>query len=128
MENFDVMGAWRDRYRGMERGEKITGIDPAGHPYTYFVGQPIDASSKLPTGEAFKDIHELKRLLAANPRQLAKNLLEHLVLHATGTPVGFADRAEVESMLDACAARGYRVRDLMQALVSSELFTGGLAK
>jgi hypothetical protein len=26
MENFDVMGAWRDHYRGMERGEKITGI------------------------------------------------------------------------------------------------------
>ncbi len=24
MENFDVMGAWRDHYRGMERGEKIT--------------------------------------------------------------------------------------------------------
>lgn len=128
LENFDVMGAWRDRYRGMERGEKVTGFDPAGHPYTYFVGPAVDASGKLPGGDAFRDIHDVKRQLAAKPRQLAKSLLEHLVLHATGTPVGFADRAEVESMLDACAAKGYRVRDLMQALVSSELFTGGLAK
>jgi hypothetical protein len=126
MENFDVMGAWRDRYRGMERGEKITGIDPAGHPYTYFVGQPIDASSKLPTGEAFKDIHELKRLLAANPRQLAKNLLEHLTLHATGTPVGFADREEIEAILDACAANGFRVKDLIHALVQSRIFLGSI--
>jgi hypothetical protein len=125
MENFDVMGAWRDRYRGMERGEKITGIDPAGHPYTYFVGQPVDASSKLLTGETFRDIHELKRLLAANPRQLAKNLLEHLTLHATGTPVGFADRGEIESMLDVCAANGFRVKDLIHALVQSRIFTGG---
>jgi hypothetical protein len=128
MENFDVMGAWRDRYRGMERGEKVTGFDPAGHPYTYFVGQPVDTAGKLLTGEAFKDIHELKHHLTANPRQLAKNLLHHLVLHATGTPVGFADREEIEAMLDACAANGYRVRDLIQALVGSELFTGGLAK
>lgn len=124
LENFDVMGAWRDRYRGMERGEKITGIDPAGHPYTYFVGQPVDAAGKLLTGETFRDIHELKRLLAANPRILAKNLLEHLVLHATGTPVGFADREEIESMLDACAAGGFRVQDLIHALVQSRIFLG----
>ncbi|MBK8037423.1 MAG: DUF1592 domain-containing protein [Verrucomicrobiaceae bacterium] len=128
MENFDVMGAWRDRYRGMERGEKITGIDPAGHPYTYFVGQPVDASGKLPTGQTFRDIHELKRLLAANPRPLAKNLLHHLILHATGTPVGFADREEVEAMLNACAADGFRVRDLVHALVGSRIFTGGTDK
>jgi Protein of unknown function (DUF1592)/Protein of unknown function (DUF1588)/Protein of unknown function (DUF1585)/Protein of unknown function (DUF1587)/Planctomycete cytochrome C len=125
LENFDVMGAWRDRYRGMEKGEKITGFDPAGHPYTYFVGQPVDASSKLPTGETFHDIHELKRLLAAHPRQLAKNLLEHLVLHATGTPVSFADREEIEAMLDACAADGFRVKDLIHALVQNRIFTGG---
>lgn len=124
MENFDVMGAWRDRYRGMERGEKITGIDPAGHPYIYFVGQPVDASGKLPTGQTFRDIHELKRLLATHPRQLAKNLLEHLVLQGTGTPVGFADREEVEATLDACAADGFRVRDLIHALVQSRLFLG----
>jgi hypothetical protein len=124
LENFDVMGAWRDRYRGMERGEKITGFDPAGHPYTYFVGQAIDASGKLPSGETFHNIHDVKRLLAANPRQLARNLLHHLVLHATGTPVGFADRGEVESMLDACAANGYRVRDLIHSLVRSQIFLG----
>jgi hypothetical protein len=124
LENFDVMGAWRDRYRGMEKGEKVTGFDPAGHPYTYFVGPAVDASGKLPGGDSFRDIHDVKRQLAANPRQLAKNLLEHLVLHATGTPVGFADRAEVQAMLDACAAKGYRVRDLIHALVSSSLFLG----
>jgi hypothetical protein len=128
LENFDVMGAWRDRYRGMEKGEKVTGFDPAGHPYTYFVGPAVDASGKLPGGGSFRDIHDVKHQLAANPRQLAKNLLEHLVLHATGTPVGFADRAEVETMLDACAAKGYRVRELMQALVASSLFLGNSFK
>ena len=124
LENFDVMGAWRDRYRGMEKGEKVTGFDPAGHPFTYFIGPAVDASGKLPGGDSFRDIHDVKRQLAANPRQLAKNLLEHLVLQATGTPVGFADRAEVETMLDACAANRYRVRELIHELVRSQIFLG----
>ena len=124
LENFDVMGAWRDRYRGMERGEKVTGIDPAGHPYTYFVGQPVDASGKLPTGEGFRDVRELKRLLAADPRQLSRGFLSHLVLHATGTPLRLADRPECERLLDQCAGNGYRIKDLVHALVQSRIFLG----
>ncbi len=27
LENFDVLGGWRTRYRGLEEGEKVTGID-----------------------------------------------------------------------------------------------------
>ncbi|MFZ4768456.1 MAG: DUF1585 domain-containing protein, partial [Roseimicrobium sp.] len=68
----------------------------------------------------------LKRFLAAHPRQLAKNLLEHLTLHATGTPVGFADREEIGAMLDACAADGFRVKDLIHALVQSRIFLGSI--
>ena len=124
LENFDVMGAWRDRYRGMETGEKITGYDPAGHPFTYFVGQAVDASGKLPSGETFKDIRELKSILAAQPRQLAKNFLTHFILHATGTPVRFSERAEVERLLDACAANGYRIQDLMHVVIQSPIFLG----
>lgn len=125
LENFDVMGAWRDRYRGLERGEKITGFDPAGHPFTYFVGAEVDASGQLPSGESFRDIRELKRVLVSQPRNLARNLLRQLILYSTGTPVGFADRPQLEAMLDTCASHGYRVQDLIQALVQSDVFLGG---
>lgn len=124
LENFDVMGAWRDRYRGLERGEKVTGIDPAGHPYTYFVGSEVDASGTLPSGESFQDIQQLRKLLIAQPRQLARNLLHQLILYSTGTPVSFADRREVELMLDAAATDGYRAGDLLHAVVQSSLFLG----
>lgn len=124
LENFDVMGAWRDRYRGLERGDKVTGVDPAGHPYTYFVGREIDASGRLLGGESFQNVRELKRILAANPRLLARNLLHHMTLYATATPVGFADRSEIEALLDACAKDGYRVRDLIVALTCSRVFLG----
>lgn len=124
LESFDVMGAWRDRYRGLEKGEKITGIDPAGHPFTYFVGTEVDSSGKLLTGETFSNVGELKALLAANPRPLARNLLHQFALYATGVPVRVSERSEIEAILDACEADGFRVGDLLRALVLSDLFTG----
>ncbi|WP_197439567.1 DUF1592 domain-containing protein [Calycomorphotria hydatis] len=124
LENYDIMGAWRDHYRGLEEGELITGIDRAGHSYEYRVGNTVDPSGKLRTGETFRDIHELKQLLISNQRQLAKNLLEQFVIYATGTPVRFSDRTVVQEILDRCGPNGYCVRDLLSELVLSEIFLG----
>ena len=124
LENFDVMGAWRDRYRGLERGEKITGIDPGGHPFTYFIGPQVDSAGTLRSGEMFSDVIELKRILKADPRPLARNLLHQFVFYATGSHVRFSERSDIESILDDCEANGYRVGDLLRATISSDLFAG----
>jgi hypothetical protein len=42
----------------------------------------------------------------------------------TGTPVRFSERPHIESILNACAKDGYRVRDLLLALIESPIFTG----
>lgn len=125
LENFDVLGGWRTRYRGMELGELVIGVDRAGHDFAYTLAEPIDASGQLLDGRRFQDVHDLKALLARNPRQLARNLLYQFTLYGTGTPVRFSDRAEIESMLDAGQANGYRVRDLVHSLVQSRVFLGG---
>lgn len=124
LENFDILGGWRTQYRGVEQGERITGIDRAGHDFVYTLAEPVDASGQLRDGRRFQNIHELKAILAANPRQLARNLLHQFTLYATGTPVRFADRVEIDAILDRCAADGYRVRDLVHALVQSRVFLG----
>lgn len=128
LENFDVLGGWRTRYRGIEQNleqrESVTGIDRAGHDFAYTLAEPVDASGQLLDGRRFQDIHNLKALLAGNPRQLARNLLHQFTLYATGTPVWFSDRAEIDSVLDACESDGYRVRDLIHSLVQSRIFLG----
>jgi hypothetical protein len=124
LENFDVLGGWRTRYRGIEQGEPVTGIDRAGHDFAYTFAEPVDVSGQLVDGRRFRDIRELKALLASDLRQLARNLLHQFTLYATGTPVRFSDRAEIESMLDACAPNGYGVRDLIHALVQSRVLFG----
>jgi hypothetical protein len=124
LENFDVLGRWRTHYRGTAEGQRVTGIDHTGHDFAYTLAGAVDASGTLADGRRFRDVRELKALLAANPRQLARNLLHQLTVYSTGTPVRFSDRAEIEKMLDACAAGGYRTRDLVHALVHSRVFLG----
>ncbi len=124
LENFDVMGAWRDRYRGMEKGEKVTGIDRAGHPFVYHVGPAVDPAGRLRSGESFRDVRELKVILTKQPRILARNLLGHLVLYGTGTPIRFSERDGIEAILDRTAAAGHRTGDLIRELVASGIFSG----
>ncbi|MDA1164148.1 MAG: DUF1592 domain-containing protein [Planctomycetota bacterium] len=124
LENFDVLGAWRTQYRGLEHGQRVTGIDRAGHDFAYAVGETIDASGTLQDGQPFANIHDLKQVLAEDPRQLARNLLGQLTVYSTGIPVRFSDRAEIEVILDACADNQYRVRDLLHSLIQSRIFLG----
>jgi len=124
LENFDILGGWRTQYRGLEEGQKVNGIDRAGHDFAYTISAPVDASGKLLDGTTFKNIQNLKTILASNPRQLGRNLLEQFTIYATGTPVRFSDRAQVEEILDACATDEFRVGDLLFGLIQSRIFLG----
>ena len=124
LENFDVMGRWRTNYRGLETGERISGIDRSGHDFSYTIAGAVDSSGQLADGRSFQDVHALKAILKSNPRQLARNLLHQFTVYATGTPVRFADRRTIESILDMNAKDGYRVRDLLHGLVQSNIFSG----
>ena len=128
LENFDVLGAWRTRYRGLGKGDPVTGIDRTGHDFRYVISHPVDASGTLAGGDRFQDIHGLKTILTRQPRQLAKNLLQQFTVYATGTPIRFSDRAEIARILDACRDQGYRVGDLLYALIQSPIFLGYAAK
>jgi hypothetical protein len=125
LENFDVMGRWRTHYRGTSEGEAVKGIDHTGHDFLYTIAGPVDASGKLADGRAFNGVREFKAIIAAEPRRLARNLIHQFTVYATGTPVRFSDRAEVERILDSCAGNGYRMRDLLHAFVAGRIFQGG---
>ncbi len=127
LENFDVAGRWRTNYRGLVEGERVAGIDHTGHDFAYTIAGKVDASGVLADGRAFRDVRELKSIFASNPRQLARNLLRQFTVYATGVPVRFSDRAEIEKLLDACEPNGYRTRDLIHALVQSRIFSGSPA-
>ena len=121
LESFDVMGGFRERYRALDGKTPEVGIGKNGQAYAFHDALPIETYGEL-DGKAFKDIRDFKRLVAADERQLARNLVGQFTVYATGAPVGFADRAKVEAVLDGAKAGRYGVRDLVRGLVTSELF------
>jgi hypothetical protein len=125
LENFDVLGRWRTRYRGVAEGERVSGIDHTGHDFAYTIAGAVDPRGTLVDGRSFNDVRDLKTIFAANSRQLARNLLHQLTVYSTGTPVRFSDRSAIENILNSCAGSGYRTRDLLHALVQSKIFSGG---
>jgi len=126
LENFDVLGGWRDHYRGVSdvKGDVIPvfGFGHDGQKFEFHEGQPVDASGVLPDGRRFRDVRELKKLLLDDQRQIAGNLVQQLIVYGTGAAVRFGDRPEVERILDHAAPSQYGVRSLVDDIVESDLF------
>ncbi len=123
LESFDVMGAWRDRYRGVDEAvPAVKGLGKNGQPFEYHWALPVDSTGVLPDGRKFEGIRDLKALLLTDEEHLARNMAKQLVIFATGAPVRFSDRAQLEEILRATKADQYGLRSMVQQIVLSDLF------
>ncbi len=123
LESFDVMGGWRDRYRGVdETVPAIKGLGKNGQPFAFHYALPVDSSGVLPDGRRFANVRDLKQLLLADQRVLAMNMAKQLVIYATGAPVRFSDRAQLEKIVEAAKPDSYGVRTIIHQIVESDLF------
>ncbi|MDF2439176.1 MAG: hypothetical protein JWN98_160 [Abditibacteriota bacterium] len=127
LESFDVMGGWRENYRSLgttqsDKSQRIKGVGRNGSTFTFYAGPPVNSSGQLPDGRTFKDVRELKQLLAKNDVQLARNLAKQLLIYSTGTAIRFADRDAMETILTRARPSGYGVRTLVHEIVQSRLF------
>ena len=121
LENFDVIGGWRDRYRA-EAGDPSPEVFRGRHVWEYRLGPRVDASGELADGRAFHDIEEFKRLLMNRQDQVARNLTRSLLTYATASGVQFADREVVEAIRTRVEARGGGLRTLVHEIVQSPTF------
>ncbi len=123
LESFDVMGGWRDRYRAISEGEPaVKGLGKNGQPFEFHYGLPVDTAGQLPDGRHFADIREFKKLLLDSDVQLARNLVRQLIVYATGAPIRFGDREEIERIISSTKQDRYGVRSLIHSIVQSDLF------
>jgi hypothetical protein len=123
LESFDVMGARRDRYRAVAENVKpVRGFGLNGQAFAFHYGLPVDSAGELPDGRKFQDVTEFKRLILDDEASIARNLARQLVAYATGAPVRFSDRAELERILQRAKKREYGVRSLIEEIVQSDLF------
>lgn len=123
LESFDVMGRWRTNYRSLTQGSRrIEGVGRSGNEFVHYIAQDVDASGQTSDGDTFNDIVEFKKLLLKDEEVIARNLAEQLIVYATGAPVRFADRDDVDDILEACRSSHYGVRSLIHEIVQSPIF------
>ena len=101
LENFDPIGAWRTEY-----GKNL----------------PVDASGKLPSGEAFGDIRQLRTLLIERHELFTRSLTEKLMTYAIGREVEVGDRPAIDAILAELHGNKGGLRDLIRLVVLSKPF------
>ena len=132
LESYDVIGGWRDFYRATE-GQKAPDFQRIFRSYltpegqfknhaNFRDGQPVDASGELLDGRKFADLREYQEFLKRETRTFSRNLANQLILYATGAPVEFADRSEVEELLKKAGGPNPQVAELVHQVVQSPLF------
>jgi hypothetical protein len=123
LENFDVMGGWRDRYRAeFAEADPEKGFGINGWGFAFHYALPVEAGSQLADGRSFEDIRSFKQLLLKDERALARNLARQFAIYATGAPIRFSDRPAIENILQRAQADRYGVRSLIHQIVQSDLF------
>jgi hypothetical protein len=121
LENYDVIGGWRERFRSIDKGEQVN-LKVEGRKVRYRLGPPVDAAGQLPKGAKFANLADFQKLLLAGQDRVARCIIEKLLVFATGRPMGFSDRGEIDRILAASKAKGHAMRDLIHAVVQSEIF------
>ncbi|MEL7336374.1 MAG: DUF1585 domain-containing protein, partial [Planctomycetota bacterium] len=69
------------------------------------------------------DHRQLKQLLLQRKRFVVRTLVERLFAYALGRPLDPINQQYVDAVLQQTQPEGYRLRDLIVAVVKSPLFT-----
>lgn len=119
LESFDPIGRFREHYRVSGGERNFFGFVKKMPPKK---GRPVDPSGVTADGKKFADINEFKQHLLDNKEQVARNFVSQLIVYATGGELQFADRDDVQAILDRTRENDYPVKDVIHEVVQSQLF------
>ena len=97
LENFDVLGRWRDSDRG----------------------HPIDAQGTLPSGQSFTGPTGLKNLLMERKDDIMKHLVRKMTGYAFGRELNQFDQCVVDRTMEALQKNNYRASVLIEQIATS---------
>jgi hypothetical protein len=101
LENFNAMGLWRESQ----------------------LGQPIDPTGKLITGESFTNVIELKQILATNHRDdFYRTLTEKMLTYALGRGLEYYDVETVDEIVSDLKKNDGHFSALLTGIIESSPF------
>ena len=105
-DNYNAIGEWRTH-------EKVegTGDDPL-----------VNATGVLPDGRPFANAKEFKQLLMADLDAFNNTFIEKLAIYGLRRTITFDDRDKLKEIASKSRNNNYRVADILEAFVLSDLF------
>ncbi len=104
LENFDLIGRYRE------------------HEMVWRDKVPVLISGSMPGGEPFNSLPEFQATMMEHEEDLARNMVESLLVYALGRDIEFTDAPHIESMMTELRPDGFRMKDMIHAVASSPLF------
>ena len=114
LENFDVMGRWRDQYTDVSN---YTSNKKKGELF------PVDTRTVHMDGRAFEGPQGLKKILMEDKDKFSRAFLENLLSYAMARELTFLDRDQIDQLYERSAEKDFRLRDILLEIVSSDEFT-----
>jgi mono/diheme cytochrome c family protein len=102
LENFDAVGAWRQKDR--------------------WAGEAIDAAGRLVDGTAVSSPSDLRKALEKTPDQLVQTITEKLMMYALGRSVEHYDMPAVRKIVRDAAREDRRFASIVLGIVKSTPF------
>tara|TARA_B100000902_G_scaffold90950_2_gene94575 strand:- start:888 stop:3410 length:2523 start_codon:yes stop_codon:yes gene_type:complete len=129
MENFDVLGRYRENYQTFvvtkipeEKKEgKVVKKESITRKFVETTKVESDAIHR--DGRAIDGMEGLKRLMLEDKDKIARNLLTKLSEYAMGREMNYADSEIINRLLKASKENNYKLRDLIVSIIADESFT-----
>jgi mono/diheme cytochrome c family protein len=100
LENFDLIGAWRETE----------------------AGAPVDTTGRLADGTPLKGAADLREALLGRSDMIVTTATEKLLIYALGRPVHYYDMPTVRAIVRRAAANGNRFSSILLGIVESDAF------
>lgn len=116
LENFDVIGGWRDYYRAL--------IEPKpGARAKLSDGPLVDSSDEWEGVGRFNTFQEFRELVKTREDLVVQNLTHQLATFALGRAPGFADRQPLKDIATNVREKQSGMKSLVLDIVSSSVFS-----
>ena len=118
LENFDVIGRWRDQYTDVSN-YGVTSKKKGSSTGRF----PVDTRTVHMDGRAFAGPQGLKKILMEDKDRFSRSFIENMMSYAMARQLTYLDRERLDQLYDQSAATDFRLQDILLTIVSADFFT-----
>ena len=119
LENFDVTGGWRERYRKLKPNARASSRKRFDQ---YVDGSKVESFANAPNFGRFKDFESFRNLLLKNNHLVIRCVTEKMMTYSLGRGLDFSDDKTIDSITKNLKQDDHGLKTLVEQIVLSDAF------